>query len=62
MKRLWYPFLAGSGALIAAGLVLGPVIFWRFRDNEQIAYGLLLGVLASVVLYAVMRAISSREG
>lgn len=60
MKGLWYPFLGGAAALCAAGLVLGPTIFWRSSSEQQVVFGLLLGVLASVVLYAVMRAVAAR--
>ncbi len=61
MKGLWYPFLAGAAALLVAGLILGPVVFWRSSSSEQIPFGLLLGALSAVVLYAVMRSIAARQ-
>jgi hypothetical protein len=47
--------------LLIAGTVLGPVIFWRWPHEQQTAWGLLLGALSCVVLYAVMRAIAERS-
>jgi hypothetical protein len=61
LGQLWYPFLAAGAALLIAGTVLGPVIFWRWPHEQQTAWGLLLGALSCVVLYAVMRAIAERS-
>ena len=60
MGRLWYPFIGGSAALLIAGMILGPVIFWREGGEGRVIFGLLLGALSCVVLYAVMRAIAAR--
>jgi hypothetical protein len=62
VKRLKYPFIAGCGALLIAGAMLGPAIFSRMSYDVQIPYGLLLGALSCVVLYAVMRAIAAPMG
>lgn len=58
MGNLKYPFVAGAAALMIGGLLLSPRIFPRMEDAVMLAGGLLLGALASVVLYAVMRAIA----
>jgi hypothetical protein len=61
MGRLLYPFLAGSAALIILGLVISPALFRRsYESGLLMPLGILIGVLASVVLYAVMRAIVER--
>ena len=60
MGQLWYPFIAGCAALLIAGAVLGQTMFPRLPSEQQVIYGLLMGILASVVLYAVMRAIAER--
>jgi len=61
MGQLKYPFIAGAAALMIACLLVSPHVFWRWnRGNEQIIAGLILGALATVVLYAVMRAIAAR--
>jgi hypothetical protein len=61
MGHLKYPFMAGSAALFICGLLLGPYLFWRWVEFMQLGLGLLLGALASVVLYGVMRTIAARQ-
>jgi hypothetical protein len=58
MGRLWFPFIAASGALMIGAVVFSPLLFWRWRDEQQLLGGILLGIIASVVLYGIMRAIA----
>jgi hypothetical protein len=60
MGSLKYLFIAGAAALLIAGLLLSPTIFWRRAGPMQLALGVTLGVLASVALYGVLRWISAR--
>jgi hypothetical protein len=62
LGRLRYPFIAASAALLILGLVLAPLIFSRYDLSPEAQFfgGFVVGVLASVVLYAVMRAIAER--
>jgi hypothetical protein len=61
MGSLKYPFMAASAALFIAGLILGPHLFWRWAEPMQLALGLLLGGLASVVVYGIMRTFAARR-
>jgi hypothetical protein len=61
MRRLKMPFLAGSASLIIIGALAGQHLFPRWESENQLIGGLIIGVLASVVLYAMMRAIAERN-
>jgi hypothetical protein len=54
MGRLWSSFVVGSTALLCTGVIFGSRIFPSEAAAVQIVGGLVLGVLASIVLYAVM--------
>jgi hypothetical protein len=61
MGSLKYPFMAASADLFIAGLILGPHLFWRWAEPMQLALGLLLGGLARVVVYGIMRMFAARR-
>jgi hypothetical protein len=61
MRRLMMPFLAGGSSLIIIAVLSGPHLFPRWSSQEQLIGGLVIGVLATVVLYAIMRAIAERS-
>jgi hypothetical protein len=59
---LRYPFVAGAAALLIAFTLMAPHIFWWLEpQQEQVFFGLLVGALASVGLYEVVRAIAKRR-
>ena len=60
MGSLKYPFVGAVAAILMAALLLAPHVFWQWAGPMQLILGLTLGVLASVMLYAVMRSISTR--
>jgi hypothetical protein len=60
MRRLLYPLLGGSASLVILSLLFSSRFFPRWGDAQQLLGGLAVGALASVVLYAVMRAVAER--
>jgi hypothetical protein len=55
MRRLFGWFVVGSTALLCASVIYSSQIFPDWGQPTQIVGGLVLGTLASVVLYALMR-------
>lgn len=57
---LRWPFIAGSAALMILGVI------WTTWDRgpypDEVGLGLLIGALASIVLYAVLRALAKPPG
>jgi hypothetical protein len=60
MGKLKYPFIAGAAALCILSLLLAPDLFPKYDEGFQVICGAIVGLLSSVVLYAVMRAIAAR--
>ena len=58
MGRLGSSFVVGSTALLCASVIFGSRIFPSEAAAIQIVGGLVLGVLASIVLYAVMETVA----
>jgi hypothetical protein len=61
MRRLKMPFLAAAGSTIIIAVLTGQHLFPRWSEQDQLIGGLVIGALATVVLYAVMRAIAERN-
>jgi hypothetical protein len=61
MRRLKMPFLAAAASTIIIAVLSGQHLFPRWDAQNQLIGGLAIGVLATVVLYAVMRAIAERN-
>lgn len=61
MRRLKMPFLAAAGSTIIIAVLAGQHLFPRWSEQQQLVGGLVVGALAAVVLYAVMRAIAERS-
>ena len=53
MGRLWGSLVTCSVAVLFASVLLAPRIFPRWEEATQIVGGLVLGAVASVVLYAL---------
>jgi hypothetical protein len=61
LGHLTWPFVAGAAAIVMMGVLFSNTLFWREAQQDRIIYGLIVGVLGSVVLYAVMRALAERK-
>jgi hypothetical protein len=61
MRRLRMPFLAAAASVIIIAVLSGQRLFPRWSEQDQLIGGLVVGALATVVLYAVMRAIAERN-
>jgi hypothetical protein len=61
MGRLKMPFVAAAAALIIIAVLSSERLFPRWPHEDQLISGLIVGVLGTVVLYAVMRAIAKRK-
>jgi hypothetical protein len=61
LGHLTWPFVAGAAAIVMMGVLFSNTLFWREAQQDRIIYGLIVGMLGSVVLYAVMRALAERK-
>lgn len=58
MGSLRYPFMAASAALFLLGFLMARPLLGYDLLEQQVVASFVIGILGSVVLYAVMRAIS----
>ncbi len=60
LGNLHYPFIAASSALILLGLLIAPLVLPHESAPTVIVYAMAIGILSSVVVWAVMKAVVQR--